>query len=239
MRTPSTHPRSPAAQHRRCLPIPRPTTSVTGAATSGTGGAATSVTGAATSGTGGAAASVTGAAVSATGAPPRRSPGRPYPEQGAATTSVAGAAVFGTAVTRSESFFSSVVFVPLGSFVGVSAPVEGCWPEPSELFSPSVAVRAVSAASPAGLLAPVLLCSDALVSPWVGAAEMLELGSAKATVPPAPPTNKPASRQTPAAKRKFAGTTVCSPQHQGPLANRPKSATVSHMARASDIRFAK
>src|SRR5206468_3216053 len=97
-------------------------TSETGATRLGTG-ATTFVTGATTVGTA-ATTSVTGATTVGTDA----------------TTFGTAATRLGTAATRPESFFSSLVSVPPGSFFGLFAPVESCWPssrpEPSVLVTP-------------------------------------------------------------------------------------------------------
>ena len=124
----------------------------------------------------GAATLVTGAAAVAAGAAAVRA--------GAAAVG-AGAPTFGTA------------------FFGPFAPVEACWPgcgaEPSVPSSLSVPPGAFF-----GPFAPVEACwPEAVVPASPCAAEPLELGSATATAPPAPPIGRAAaSTQTPAAKRK-------------------------------------
>ena len=133
-----------------------------------------------------------------------------------------------TAAPRPESFVSSLVSVAPGlrpwrffrlgavlpGLLSSFAPV-GCWPgcRPSVVRGDRLTV--VRAGAFFGFFSPVeVVC-------WIGgpsspcAAEPLESGSATATAPPAPPISRPAaSTQTPAAKRKYDKTTICSPQPQ-------------------------
>src|ERR1700694_1520285 len=207
-----------------------PTTFVTGATRLGTA-ATTFVTGVTTLGTGvaalgtgvtalgtGATALGTGATALGTGATPLGTGATPLGPD--ATPLGTDASRLGTAPTRlgiaarrPESVFPSVVSVPPGPFVGLFAPVEGCWPgcrpKPSVLATPWIVFRGLSVTLPTGLLAAGLPWPEALVPPLPDAAEPLETGSATATAPPVPPISRAAaSPLTAAAKRKCDGTTI-------------------------------